>query len=66
MKLGIGKRGRIVICIIILNGELNVLKTVQLAMLLVNIMKIFRVNFKWHNSNKSLYNIFLIVFVKII
>ena len=66
MKLGIGKRGRIVICIIILNGELNVLKTVQLAMLLVNIMKIFRVNFKWHNSHKSLYNIFLIVFVKII
>ena len=62
MKLGIGKRGRIVICIIILNGELNVLKTVHLAMLLVNIMK----NFKWHNSNKLLYNIFLIVFVKII
>ena len=39
MKLGIGKRGRIVICIVILNGELNVLKTVQLVMLLVNIMK---------------------------
>ena len=66
MKLGIRKRGRIVICIIILNGELNVLKIVQLAMLLVKIMKIFRVNFKWHNSNKSLYKIFLIVFVKII
>ena len=27
MKLEIGKRGRIVICIIISNGELNVLKT---------------------------------------
>ena len=45
IKLGIGKRGRIVICIIILNGELNVLKIVQLAMLLVNTMKNFLCKF---------------------
>ena len=31
LHIGIGKRGRIVICIMILNGELNVLKTVQLC-----------------------------------
>ena len=31
LRIGIGKRGRIVICIMILNGELNVLKTVQLC-----------------------------------
>ena len=45
MKLRIEKRGRIVICIIILNGELNVLKTVQLVRLLVNIMKNFSCKF---------------------
>ena len=39
MNLEIEKRGRIAICIIILNVELNVLKTVQLALLLVNTMK---------------------------
>ena len=47
MKLGIGKRGRIAIYIIILNGELNVLKTVQLPMLLANIIKHFPYRFKF-------------------
>ena len=40
MKLEIEKRGRIAMCTKILNVGLNVLKTVQLAMLLVNLWNI--------------------------
>ena len=46
MKLEIGKRSRIVKCIVISHGELNVLETVQLVMLLVNTTKHYPYRFK--------------------
>ena len=46
MKLGTRKRGKIAKCIVTLIGEENVLKTVQLAMLLLNTTKHYSHRFK--------------------